>query len=233
MSGPTQHQEFADSLGAYVLGALPEDEAARLQDHLRGCRECRAQFEWLRVAADALPASVPAVEPPPELRSRVMETVRSEAELLRAAGEGADRPPARHRTVRWPGLSLGLLRPAAALAVAAAVIAVAVVVATGGSPLTRRIVVQTRGVGTASLIIRGTEARLLVQGFRRPPAGHVDELWVKHGRAAPEPAGTFVLRSGTVQLERPVRPGDLVLVTVEPGGGTPAPTTEPFLVARA
>jgi hypothetical protein len=66
-----------------------------------------------------------------------------------------------------------------------------------------------------------------------PAAGHVDELWVKRGDAAPVPAGTFVVESGTVQLTQAVHRGDLVLVTVERGRGTAAPTTTPFIVAHA
>jgi hypothetical protein len=59
----------------------------------------------------------------------------------------------------------------------------------------------------------------------------VDELWVKRGSAPPEPAGTFVVESGSVVLGRPVRRGDLVLVTTEPGRGTAFPTTRPFISA--
>ena len=44
------------------------------------------------LAADTLPLAAPPVAPPPELRDRVMAMVRSEAELLHAAGPRADRP---------------------------------------------------------------------------------------------------------------------------------------------
>jgi hypothetical protein len=233
VSSGLDHRECHESLGAYILGALPEEEGARVKRHLSQCQECRAQFEWLRVAADALPASVPPVEPPPELKARIMEIVRAEADVLRAAGEAADRPPAARRASRWSWLRGRAVRPVGALALSAAVLAVAVVLITSGGSGTRTVPAHFTGPGVASLTISGTEAHLVVRGFRLPPAGHVDELWVKHGSAAPQPAGTFVLRSGTVALQRPVSAGDTVLVTVEPGQGTRAPTTTPFLVARA
>ena len=229
MSSGLEHRECAESLGAFILGALPETESERVQQHLASCRECQAEFEWLRVAADALPASVSPVEPPPELKSRVMAIVQAEADLLSAAGEAADRPPRRRRSRRWGWLTVEPWRPAVALGATAAVAAVAVVLATSGSS-TRMIQAQTSGPGSASLTIQGTQAQLVVNGLRAPPANHVDELWVKRGAGRPQPAGTFVLRSGSVRVQQPVRRGDVVMVTVEPGQGTPAPTSTPFLV---
>lgn len=230
MSNGQEHRECAESLAAYVLRALPQADGDRVQRHLAGCRECQAELESLRVAADSLPASVAQVEPPPELKSRVMTIVRAEAELLQAAGDAADRPPRRRR--RWSWLTEEIWRPAVGLGAAAAVAAVAVVLATSGSG-ERTIPVQLTGPGSASLTIRGSQAALVVKGLRSPPPSHVDELWVRHGGGAPEPAGTFVLTSGSVQLQRPVRPGDVVLATVEPGQGTPAPTAKPFLVVHS
>jgi anti-sigma-K factor RskA len=232
MSSGLEHRECAESLGAFILGALPEAESRRVQHHLGACRECRAELEWLRVAVDALPASVTPVEPPAELKSRVMAIVQAEAELLRAAGEAADRPPGRRRSWSWSWLNAERWRPAVALGATAAVAAVAVVLATSGSS-TRTIQAQYPGPGSASLTIQGTQAQLVVKELRAPPANHVDELWVKRGAGRPEPAGTFVLSSGSVRVQQPVRPGDTVLVTVEPGRGTPAPTSTPFLVVHA
>ena len=235
MSSTPQHLEYSESLAAYVLGALPEPESARLKHHLTDCQECRAEFERLRVTAEALLASVPSIQPPPELKVRVMELVNAEAELLRAAGEAADRPPARQRSVswRWRWPSAAVLRPAVGLALAVAVAAVVLVISSGSGPSARSIQARVLGSGAASLSLHGTQADLVVSGLRPPPADHVDELWVKRGSGPPRPAGTFVLGSGAVRLQRPVRPGDLVLVTVEPGQGTPAPTTSPFVVAHA
>jgi hypothetical protein len=55
---------------------------------------------------------------------------------------------------------------------------------------------------------------------------------VKRGSAPPIPAGTFVLRNGSVEVGTPVRSGDVVMVTVEPGLGTAAPTTSPVIQAK-
>jgi len=231
-----EHRQYAESLAAYALGALPDEESARMRHHLGECRECRAEFEWLRVSADALPASVTQVDPPPALRERIMDIVEAEAALLRAAGEVADRPQSKRPSTRRSWVPAGWLRPGLALG-AAGVLALGLVLAfTGGGPGPQTTRAQLVGPGLAaaraSVVVRNGRAQLVVTGLPSPGPGHVDELWVRRGRGPAQPAGTFVLRSGTVDVERRVARGDMVMVTVEPGMGTSAPTHRPFLVAR-
>ncbi len=71
-----------------------------------------------------------------------------------------------------------------------------------------------------------------MRGLPAPAADHVDELWVERGGGVPVPAGTFVVQSGSVEVAQAVSPGDRVLVTVEPGTGTSAPTTTPMITAK-
>jgi anti-sigma factor RsiW len=240
VTGGVDHLACREALGAYALGAVPEPEAERVRAHLDTCQECRAELDWLRTAVDALPASVPPIEPPPELRQRLMGLVTAEAELFRAAGETADESPVvpKPQRRRW----LGGWRPAAAaVAVAAVAAAIVVPVLTSGSG-TRVVPVKLTALATsgahgfadahATLRVRGDQAQLVVTGFPNPPTGHVDELWIKRGQSPPAPAGTFVLHVGSVTVSRPVKRGDLVLMTVEPGHGTARPTTPPLLVAH-
>ena len=237
MTDSFEHRECSDALAAYALRALPDGEAERVGRHLEECPGCRDELERLRVAVEALPASVEQIEPPPELKSRLMAIVESDAELLRASGASADLPPSKSR---WRWALLPRWRPAAWVAAAAgtaAGTAVIVVLATGGGQATRtveaRVAPPLRAAGVrASVQVRGTRAELVVSGLPAPPAGRVDELWVKRGSATPQPAGTFVVRSGSVEVARPVQGGDQVLVTVEPGRGTSAPTSAPLIVAR-
>lgn len=239
MSGGLDHREFSEALGAYALEALPEEENTRVREHLAGCRECRAELEWLRASVDALPASVPQIEPPPELKERVMRTVEADAELLRAAGERADRPERQERRRRWWSVAPVLTPPVRiAAAAGAAVITVLVLIISGGGSGTRTIQAQVTGpartAGTrASLRVSGAHAQLVVTGLPAPAVNHVDELWVQRGSTAPAPAGTFVVRTGSVEVTRAVRSGDRVLVTVEPARGSSAPTTAPLIVAKA
>jgi anti-sigma factor RsiW len=239
VSDSAEHRESAEALAAYALGALPDAEADLLQRHLEGCSECRAELDGLRTAVEALPASVEQIEPPPELKAGLMAIVESEAELLRAAGASADQPPAVQPARPWRWLAPGNRRPLLGLAAAgfAAAAVVIALIATGGGSATHTIeavvspALRAAGV-RASLVVHGTRAQLVVTGLPAPAADHVDELWIQHGRSAPQPAGTFVVSSGSVQVAGAVHAGDEVLVTVEPGRGTSAPTTTPLLVAR-
>ena len=238
MNDGLQHAECAQALGAYALGALPEAEAEQVRRHLAGCSECRGELEGLQAAVDVLPASVAQIEPPPELKARVMEVVNAEAEPLRASGASADRPPSTGLRRRWRWLPSPALRPALALgSVCLAAVVVAIVLITSGGTATRTIEAQITspllaGRVHAALQVRGTRAQLIVSGLPAPAADHVYELWVQHGSAMPQPAGTFVVQSGSVQVARPVKNGDVVLATLEPGTGTSAPTSTPFMMAK-
>jgi anti-sigma-K factor RskA len=234
MSSALEHGECTEALAAYALGALPDPEGERVRLHLATCRECRAELEWLSAAVDALPASVTPIEPPPELKARVMQVVEAEAELLQAAGAPADRPAPGRLRPRWrPDWPLW---GALALAGAAALALVLVLVTAGTATRTVRAQITGSALAAharATVAVQGNRASLVVTGLPLPPAGHVDELWVKHGQASPQPAGVFVVRSGSIRVTRTVRRGDLVMVTVEPGRGTERPTVAPVIVARA
>jgi anti-sigma-K factor RskA len=230
-----------DDVGSYVLRALPDDEHTRFEAHLATCEECRRDVAELQVAADTLPLAAVQVAPPPELRDRIMAAVRSEAELLGAAEARTDeparapaaKPPRRKR--RW---SLSL-RPLPAVGLATAVLAVAVVagvLVVGGDDthtVQAKVTLASTPDARASLEVKGSEGKLTVRNF--PPAGgdRVYEAWrMRNGK--PVPAGLFRVGDNggaTLAIEEPLKSGDQVLVTVEPGGGSAEPTSTPILAA--
>jgi len=83
------HERWSEDLAAYMLGALEPTEAAALERHTEGCERCRAEIRWLTPAVDALPESAERLEPPPELRERLMAEVRADAG--QAGAESAER----------------------------------------------------------------------------------------------------------------------------------------------
>lgn len=56
--------EIKDRLLEAAEDELPQDERARLDEHLAHCRACRAEFEGLRRAADALRVAAVELAPP-------------------------------------------------------------------------------------------------------------------------------------------------------------------------
>src|SRR4051812_7355025 len=71
----TGHERHRDDVGAYLLGALRDEEREAFELHLRECDECRDEFERLQPAAEALPGSVEQLAPPPGLKARLMAEV--------------------------------------------------------------------------------------------------------------------------------------------------------------
>jgi anti-sigma factor RsiW len=106
-------REWRESLGAYALGQLGDDERTGLEAHLEGCAECRAELESLRSVAKLLPladpqqlGTVPSL--PRGLGDRVMASI---------AGERRTRTRMRRRRG-------GFALAGAAAAVAAALLAI-------------------------------------------------------------------------------------------------------------
>ncbi len=232
------HAAWEDTLAAYLLGALPEEELSEFEAHLEGCKRCRAEAASLTAAVDVLPVAVPQVNPPDALRGRIMAVVESEAELLAAAGGGADRP-ARARKGRrgWRGW---FPRPVVTAAAATVALAIGVVAGAGivgggdgGGGGQRTLAARVSyPAARASVVVDGSHAKLVVHGMPAPSAGRVYQVWLNRD-GAPVPAGTtFMLRSGDVSIPRSVRGGDRVMVTSEPMGGSPTPTRLPIVVAQ-
>jgi anti-sigma-K factor RskA len=234
--GP-DHEQWADAVGAYLLGALETDECERFEAHLSACPLCRADVADLRVAADALPVSVPLVSPPPALKGRIMEVVNSEAELLAAAGQRADAPrPSRGGA--WGRFLGGLsMRPGVALACALVLLAgggLAGVLLSGDDA--RTVVAQTQAPGAeVELKIRDDGSTLVARNMPAPPSGRIYQVWLKRPGKDPEPTSVLWSTRGDGSAEVAV-PGSLdgveaVLVTDEPAGGSTKPTKPPVITA--
>ncbi|MDO9396305.1 MAG: anti-sigma factor, partial [Herbiconiux sp.] len=76
---------------------------------------------------------------------------------------------------------------------------------------------------------------VLADGLSALPDGKVYEAWYIDGEGA-VPAGTFTAAaSGTSWhvLDGAMKAGDTVGVTVEPAGGSTAPTSDPILVVQS
>jgi anti-sigma-K factor RskA len=222
---------------AYVLGAL--DDAERYREHLASCASCRAEVAALQPVVDILGETVEPRIAPRALQQRIMSSVRSEAELLHAAGARADEPPPARG---WRMFARPLWLPVAGAALAAGV-AVAIVLALGsgsGSPVRSHQAVLTASAAGARVVLveRGSRGELVVRGMRQPPAGQIFEVWLKRG-AGGAPQATDALFGVTHTGDATVNiPGGLhgvteILVTHEPVGGSLHPTSAPLLHVSA
>jgi anti-sigma-K factor RskA len=217
----------------YVLGALADADADSYREHLAECSSCRAEVAELQSVVDTLPASVPAIRAPEALRERVLATVRSEAELLKAAQSPAGQAPARagrRRSLRVSLLGAGL----AIAATAALAVAITVGLSSGTAVRVRTAQIAPNIPGAhASLRLKGGHAELVVSGMPQPPVGDIYEVWLARSASSVQPTdalfGVTNGGSGSVNVPGDLHGIQLVMVTREPRGGSPQPTSPPLL----
>jgi anti-sigma-K factor RskA len=219
----TAHESRRDEIAAYLLGALDSEEAASLERHLAtGCVECRAEMRWLEPAVRQLPECVDRVEAPAGLRQRLLDEAR--ADLEPQAPRAGERRPL---LTGWRPLAG--LAAVALIAAAVAGFAIGGGSSSGGDSMT---VVAGRPPGvTARIEGEGDAATLRLANVHQLPPDRVLEAWVRRdGRVVPV-SGVFLPdREGRATAMIPdVRGVDAVMVTAEPRGGSPAPTSAPMV----
>ena len=226
-----------DDAGPWVLGALDDEDARAFALHLESCPVCRREVAELQVVADVLPMAAPQLVPPPALKGRIMNVVESEAQLLRAAGPEADRPPAARRAGRRRG-RLGWLRPLPAAVLATALLGLGVVAGvllSGGEDTTSHPGFGPKGAQVA-LRVTGQHGVLDLHGMPPAPSGRVYQVWLIHGKDKPRPTHTLftVPADGRARVEilESLKDTDQVLVTAEPPGGSQQPTSAPLMGAN-
>jgi anti-sigma factor RsiW len=185
-------------LGAYVLGALPPDEEARVREHLANCSACRHEHGRL----SALPALLDLSEAEPD-----RATIEAPSPLLEDAvlagyaeqhGGGSKRrrsAPARRRFALPP---LRVALPSAALGAALAVAALALGGAfsdNGADPPTTA--VELRGAdGSAHAVLAPAEVGTVIElDARLPPSGreeHYDVYML---------AGDYEISAGSFRVD--------------------------------
>lgn len=186
---------LSDALGAYVLGALEDDERQAVEGHLSMCEACRGEHRRLA----ALPALLDLVEPrrmaeapkpPDHLEDAVVARVVGAREVNRATIGGPR---------RWRGP-----RPLVLAGLAGALAGVAATLAIGGllsGPAPERVrLAATDGSGAsaeATLHRSAANTRIALEARDLGPTGRgeVYEVWLVHegGRVS---AGTFTVGDG-------------------------------------
>jgi anti-sigma-K factor RskA len=168
--------QCGEDVAAYALGALEPEQARAFERHVETCDLCRADLATLRPAVDVLPATAQPVEPPPDLKKRIMSVVEAEAKQRRAAEAG----PARERRRSF--------RLVPAFAAAACAVALAAIVVTSGGDETQTLTAKLAPPGaSAELRMEDHRGTLVVEGMDAPAEGSVYQVWTKRGTGAPQP----------------------------------------------
>ena len=211
------------NVAPYALDALDEHEEREFEEHLASCERCREDLAGLREAAAGLAYGAAGPAPPPELKLQILDRARAERPNVI--------PLAQRR--RWAAPIAAVAAVAAALALGIGVWATTrpasgdaftSVLAKPGAEL-----LPMDGKGALAVAPDGSAAVALT--LPRAPAGKTYEAWViRKGAAAP--AGLFS-RSGVLKIDRPVKRGSVVAVTLERAGGVDQPTGSPLAATEA
>lgn len=236
-------EEVAELLELYALDVLDPLERAEVLEHLRtDCRDCTESLGRAIALNSAILASGPEAIPSPQLRRRVIALVspaRRSWLLPALAGVaamlaivaiwlGAD---SRRKT------ELIARREADRAALETQLARVQAAVSFLRDPLTRP-ASATRPDQPSGTYFVNPRGGVLLIASRLPAlrAGQTYQMWVIPKGQAPRPAGLFRpdAAGGAVHLQTgPVETGSVqaLAITVEPEGGSSAPTTTPFLVS--
>ncbi len=243
------HAEMDDLYELFVLGALDRDEAAEVEKHLdENCTYCHARVREAMELSAAFSGLAEMVQPPPDLRRRVLNSIAPPVPVA------AKRPEEKKRNT-WLGGMLALGAACAALTV------FCLWLGSQTDSLQNRLTaaVQERDqLETALKTLSRSETRAVQFGKANQPRGRVFvnprgglvfvasglpkiasdrtfELWLVPPTGAPRKAGLFRTdpNGDIVQASRiAVDPATTaaVAVSVEPDGGSNAPTTTPIIV---
>lgn len=259
MNGVNGHDAMLDLIAVYALGALGASEHRLVTAHLLECATCRAEFDALRPAADAV--GLIAQEPVDSARSarlkeRLMATVRAEAASPKVVALAASGRTSRANVVWGAGL-------AAAAAVVFALVStiqnfslrsdLAAAQRKAGA-LQRQIAQNDRRraidreiiadlvaadaqrfpVPQGEVVKHGNRVYLALRTLPALPKGKVYQAWtLAKGAKTVAPSVTFVPNAGGVAVVALPENADTlaaVALSVEPEGGSKAPTSKPTFI---
>jgi anti-sigma-K factor RskA len=250
---PAAHdEEFEELAAAHALGALDPADEARFGEHLATCERCRTLVAEYEAIAAALPEALRQLEASPDLRSRVLDAAgRDRPDRGEEPHPPPAEPPARTgqpfrpapRRASWWALPIAALFAVTIglaywnyglqqqLAEQSALLRsqqqVLDAVAAGGRQWSVAGTPAAPGAGGV-LLEDPNDPRplLLVHGLSElGPRQAYQAWWIANG--TPVEAGLLEPGGGSVhmaRLDRPLDNAETVAVTVEPAGGSRAPT---------
>ena len=249
------YHDMLDDVALYALGTLPPAGARRVRDHMATCTECRAEYAALAPAAAAVGLSAETqgdltICPSTLLKPRVMREIRKTATKAPAL-----RTPS--RVPVWPAYLVAAACFAIAIVTSLYNLTLTsqlrdvqnklAASTTRSSQLASNLADERSTISeimsTESKHFTGTDGEVVTHGGKLyvamhdlPPApqGKVYQAWtLAKGAKDMAPSVTFVPDSrGVAIVALPVdaRLTNVVAVSVEPEGGSKAPTSKPVLV---
>lgn len=238
-STEVDHTYFEDLLPAYALGSLETEEDFKLAEHLGDCPDCRIELAGYRNIVAELPQAMVEVDPPAELKEKIM---------ARARGAGNDDS---HEPISslWQTIST-IFHQLPTLAIASLLLIMvlglsnlALLARQGQTRMADGSNLQTIHLtgteyspdGTGLLVISrdGEYGTLVVDGLPELDSNQQYQLWlIRDGERST--GGVFSVGddgygSLVVASDKPLVFYDSYGITIEPTGGSPAPSGDKVL----
>ncbi len=237
--------------GAYALDALDPAERLKFEEHLAGCATCTQEVRELRATAARLGAAS-SETPPAALRDTVLAQVRATPQQLPLTIDGAAADAGVGVVVEMRRRRSAVLLPVAAAVLAVALVAVGSLAAslqrsnadlraqaarvtsvlTAPDATTSSGAIGTGGRGTVVVSHEVASAVFVANGLAQPGTGRTYQLWFIDPAGSARSGGTFIPSAdGSVvqPLDGSPAGSTTIGLTVEPQGGSAAPTTKPVL----
>jgi hypothetical protein len=251
-------KQFDELCALVAAGATTQEEESALKNHLlQGCAACERVLPELREAAARLAETLPPVEPPPTVRTQLLDAISRELEIT---PDKEARPSPAGRRFPWLGASGWALAGGLAVVLLWATdIQQEEVMRRESEIQSMRQILAEKEETLQILEARETQFSQLVglapspsafgKVFWNPnanagllftfglpplPSGKVYQLWAIQGKT-PIDAGIFSPdREGrgpfkVKSLPNPRQAVQLFAITIEPSGGSPQPTGEMYL----
>jgi anti-sigma-K factor RskA len=250
------HEQFADDLALYALGALEGQERTALEQHLAGCAPCRRELDALRGDGALLAVSATGAAPPQRARQRLMTAIAKEPRLY---SRPAQRPRFAWLTSMGWAVAAGMVLAAVLLLrdetvlrgelarlqaeavqqqgeLAKAREVAATLTATDAMRVTL-VALKTPPQPQGKAIYQRDRSSLVFLASNMPalPPAKIYELWLIPVQGNPIPAGLFKPDAhGSATVIQPPLPAGVeakaFAITVEPEAGSAAPTSTPIMV---
>ena len=248
------HEQFADDLALYALGALQGEERQAVEKHLEECSACRQELAKLQGDMALLAFSVSGPRPPARSRERLMAAITKErrtpqfpragwtwwnvvgwaaavtaiAIVILFRQQNTDlRQRVKELETNSAKQDQQLLEAKQLLSVLSSPDAVRFTLVAGKTPP------QPQG---KAIYVRGSGTLVfLASNLPAIPPQKTYELWLIPTNGAPIPAGTFKpdARGAAAVIHPPLPTGveaKTFAITIEPEGGSSRPSSEPIMV---
>lgn len=207
-------QEMEELLGAYVLEALSEEERSAADAHLATCPTCPKIVRQLRTIVDLFPLTVPALDPSPHVKERILARIGQEetARQTTRAIPMAPAPLPHARPRRWRNALLAAALLGLFCLVGALFtwnLALNQQVAQLSARVKQPVVYSLHGTGTNAtahgqlLYYASQNLTVLIVRDLPPLSGNqVYQGWLLHGQQATS-IGLFSVQNGVATLDFP------------------------------